>query len=97
MAIAIYCREIARYIGGYMTLMGGLDAIAFTGGVGENSANVRNKVISYFAFLGAKISQKSEKNKIFEISDKESSIRVFVIPANEELGVARKTYAYLIK
>ncbi len=97
LAIAIYCREIARYIGGYMTLMGGLDAIAFTGGVGENSANVRNKVICYFAFLGAKISQKSEKNKIFEISDKESSIRVFVIPANEELGVARKTYAYLIK
>ena len=97
LAIEIYCREIARYIGGYTALMGGLDAIAFTGGVGENSNLVRSKVLSYFAYLGATQPEKPEKGKTCEVSGVESKVKVFVIPANEELGVARKTYAAVMK
>lgn len=93
LAIDIYCREIARYIGGYAALLGGLDAIAFTGGVGENSSLVRSKVLAYFGYLGATPPKEAERGVICEVSGAQSKVRVFVIPANEELGVARKTYA----
>ncbi len=71
LALDIYCREVTGYIGRFAALMGGLDAVAFTGGIGENSAAVREKVLGKLGFLG--------------------DFRVFVIPANEELGVARET------
>ena len=96
LAIDIYCREIARYIGGYATMMGGLDAIAFTGGVGENSSNVRGKVLQYFAYLGATQPVGAVRGEICDISGQGSKVKVFAIPANEELGVARKTYQALM-
>ena len=95
LAIEIYCREIARYIGGYAALMNGLDAIAFTGGTGEHSDLVRAKVLAHFAYLGATPPGAAQPGQICEVSGEDSRIRVFVIPANEELGVARKTYAAL--
>ena len=95
LAIEIYCREIARYIGGYAALMNGLDAIAFTGGTGEHSDLVRDKVLAHFAYLGATPPGAAQPGQICEVSGEDSRIRVFVIPANEELGVARKTYAAL--
>ncbi|MGI6665351.1 MAG: acetate/propionate family kinase [Christensenellaceae bacterium] len=95
LAIDIYCREIARYIGGYTALMGGLDVVAFTGGVGENSSHVREKVLSYLTFLGMGMLQDAKRGKISKITGEDSRIAAYVIPANEELGVARKTYAAL--
>lgn len=96
LAVEIYCREIARYIGGYAAIMGGLDAIAFTGGIGENSAVVRQKVLGRLAFLGVCQGKSAKKGEISCISSEESRVRAYVIPANEELGVARKT-ANLLK
>lgn len=97
LAIRIYCREIARYIGGYAALLGGIDAIAFTGGVGENSSLVRGEVLSYFGYLGATQPGQAEKGRICEVSGAGSKLRVFVIPANEELGVARKAYTAVMQ
>lgn len=91
LAIEIYCREIARYIGGYAAIMGGLDAVAFTGGIGENSALVRGKVLERLAFLGVALKGEAKKGEISLITEPGSAVRCYVIPANEELGIARKT------
>jgi len=91
LALDVYCREIIRYIGAYAGIMGGLDAIAFTGGVGENSDTVRNKVLSHFEFLGIKRNNLPVKRgEICCMTEADSNVQVFVIPANEELGIARK-------
>ena len=94
LAIDIYTREIARYIGGYTAIMGGLDVIAFTAGTGENSPLVREKVCSYFGYMGLKLNETGEKYSTpTVISAPDSTVKVLVIPANEELVVARKAYA----
>ena len=72
LAFDIYCREVTGYIGRYAAMMGGIDAVAFTGGIGENSELLRKRVLDKLSFLG--------------------NLKTFVIPANEELGVARETY-----
>ncbi len=95
LAIDIYCREIIRYIGGYAAIMGGLDCIAFTGGIGENSRLVRDKVLSHFGFLGLDLLKTpAEKDGIFRLTALQSKLKAYVIPANEELGIARAVAAY---
>jgi acetate kinase len=73
--------------------MNGADAIAFTGGIGENDCAMRAKILEHFGFAGVKLDP--EKNKVrgerCEISTPDSAIRVFVIPTNEELAIARET------
>ncbi|MPN58777.1 Acetate kinase [bioreactor metagenome] len=72
--------------------MGGLDAIAFTGGIGENSAEVRAFVMQKLAFLGMVPSSKpAPRGEICCITAPESKVAAWVIPANEELGIARLT------
>jgi acetate kinase len=75
--------------------MGGTDAIVFTGGIGENAGSYREKVCEKLGFMGVKIDL--EKNKIrgeeVEISTPDSAVKVFVIPTNEELVIARDTKA----
>lgn len=93
LALDIYCREIIRYIGGYAAIMGGLDCIAFTGGVGENSSYIRDKVLSSFAFLGLEREDRDLGKGVYELTKSTSRPRAFVIPANEELGIARKIFA----
>lgn len=87
--------QIAKYVGAYAAAMGGVDAIVFTGGIGENNGKVREYVCNKLAFLGFKLDV--EKNAVrgeeTEISAPGSSVRVFVIPTNEELVIARDTVA----
>ena len=93
LTINMYCHQLVKLVGGYIAAMGGTDAIVFTGGIGENNPIYRSYVCEKLAFLGVKIDE--EKNKIrgeeIEISTPESSVRVFVIPTNEELVIARDT------
>ena len=97
LALDIFCRELVRYIGGYAAIMGGLDAVAFTGGIGENSETVRGYVAEKLAFLGVKLDENAARSGVRKISAEESKVGLFVIPANEELGVARKTYQKLME
>lgn len=87
--------QIAKYIGSYAAAMGGVDAIVFTGGIGENNSKLREYVCNKLAFLGFELD--SDKNKVrgeeAEISVAGSRVRVFVIPTNEELVIARDTLA----
>lgn len=92
LAVDIFCHELIRYIGSYAAIMGGLDAIAFTGGIGENSAEVRDFVMKKLAFLGmVPSSGKIVRGEICCITAPESKVAAWVIPANEELGIARLT------
>ena len=91
----MYSHQIAKNVGSYMLAMGGVDAIAFTGGIGENAGKYRKELCDKLAFLGVKLDE--EKNKVrgeeIEISTPDSPIKVFVIPTNEELVIARDTLA----
>ena len=84
---------MGKYIGAYCTALGGIDAIVFTAGIGENSPYIREKILENMKFLGIKISKGSnEKNKTV-ISSVNSKVKVFVIPTDEELVIAKDTFS----
>ena len=87
--------EIKKYIGSYTAAMDGVDAIVFTGGIGENADDMRATVCDGLTFLGIKIDKEFNKTlvkgKEGEISTPDSKVRVFVLPTNEELVIARDT------
>ena len=93
LVINMYSHQIAKNVGSYIAAMGGVDAIVFTGGIGENSANYRASLCEKLGFLGVKLDE--EKNKIrgeeIEITTPDSTTKVYVIPTNEELVIARDT------
>ena len=84
---------IKKYIGAYAAVMGGVDAIVFTAGIGENGPELRSAVMKDMEFLGAKINE--EKNKIrgkeADISADDSKVKILVVPTNEEIVIARDT------
>ena len=96
-AVESYCYQIQKQIGSYAAAMGGVDAISFAGGIGENSALVRKKALQGLEFMG--VSLDLEKNKTAkpdcELTKEGSRARIFAIATNEEIVVARKAKAYL--
>lgn len=92
-AFEVFCYRIKKYIGAYAAALGGLDAIVFTGGIGENSTDVRKEVLSNLEFLGIELDD--EKNQLSDgervITKDYSKVKVFVIPTNEELVIALDT------
>jgi acetate kinase len=87
--------EIRKCIGSYVAAMDGVDAIVFTGGIGENTVDLRSGVCNNLTYLGIKIDEEIN-NKLIkgaegEISTPDSRVRVFVLPTNEELVIARDT------
>jgi acetate kinase len=92
-ALETFSYRVAKTVGAYAAAMNGVDAIVFTAGLGENSPETRKCVCDYLEFLGIEIN--SEKNalrgKSVEITTKNSKVKVFVIPTNEELVIARDT------
>jgi len=92
-AFNVFCYRIKKYIGAYAAAMGGLDAVVFTGGIGENSPDVRKKCCEGLEFIGIKIDDEknnsSEKEKVITTDD--SRVKVFAIPTNEELVIAIDT------
>ncbi len=93
LALDIFNYTVAEHVAKYAVTMQGIDAIVFTAGIGENAGTTRQGVCDYLKFMGVKLDE--EKNKIrgeeIEISAPDSKIRVFVIPTNEELVIARDT------
>jgi acetate kinase len=94
LAFDIFCYRIRKYIGAYSAAMGGLDCVVFTGGIGENSSDVRSASCSQLEFLGIAIDdQKNTSNeKEKDISKDGTATKVLVIPTNEELMIALDTY-----
>ena len=89
----MFCYQVKRYIGAYAAAMGGVDAIVFTAGVGENDIHTRQQVCEGLEFLGVKLDaeRNNVRGKATEISAADSKVKVFLIPTNEELAIAQDT------
>ena len=95
LALEKFVYEVKKYIGAYATTMGGVDAIVFTAGVGENSVEMRQQICEGLEYMGVKMD--TEKNKVrgreVDVSAADSKVKIFVIPTNEELMIAMDTAA----
>jgi len=93
LAIDIFAYKVRKYIGGYVAAMGGVDAIVFTAGLGENSPFMREKICNGLEYLGTRVDPELNKirGKAREISIKRAKTKIFVVPTNEELVIARDT------
>jgi acetate kinase len=95
LAIDIFCRRVKKYIGAYLAEMDGADAIIFTGGIGENSAFIRQRICADLGWLGleldATLNNQAQGEKETVISKAGSRLKIIVIPTNEELLIARDT------
>ncbi len=93
LAIEIFNKTVAQFIAKYAVTMGGIDAIVFTGGIGENQINVRKGICNYLGFMGVDIDETANnvKGEEIEITKSTSKIKAYIIPTNEELVIARDT------
>ncbi|MBY4986815.1 hypothetical protein ACTGVN_02555 [Streptococcus suis] len=90
-AIEMFTNRIAHIIATYMVDLGGADAIVFTAGIGENSSLIREKVAEKLSVFGVKLDHESNQSNKKLISKDDSNIKLFVLPTNEELMIARDT------
>jgi len=90
---SMLCHQLTKYIGGFAAAMGGVDAVVFTGGIGENNPQYRTRVGKQLEFLGTKVDEEKNacRGKEVEFSVDGSKVKLFVIPTNEELVIARDT------
>ncbi|MEI6285167.1 MAG: acetate kinase [Bacillota bacterium] len=93
LALDMFSGEVRKYIGAYVAIMGGVDAIVFTAGLGENSIEMRDMICNGLEYLGTRIDEvrNNVRGKAQEISVEGSKVKIFVIPTNEELVIARDT------
>ncbi len=96
-ALEAFVYRVAKYIGAYTAAMNGVDAIAFTAGVGENDKKTRKNVCDYLEYLGVKIDDEANdvRGERRVISAPDSKVKVMLIPTNEELAIARETLALI--
>lgn len=96
-ALDVFCYRVAKYVGSYTAAMNGVDAIAFTAGIGENVCIVRSKVCEYLGYLGITVDEEANAKRGEEImiSTPDSKVKVLVVPTNEELAIARETVALI--
>lgn len=95
-AVALYCHKVIREAGALLTLMGGLDAVVFTGGIGENAAAIRLRIATGLRWLGLELDESANTQNAQLISTGSSPIRAWVIPTDEELVIARHTRRLLV-
>lgn len=95
LAVDMFSYRVKKYIGAYAAALGGLDCVAFTGGIGEHTPQVRERILRDMDFLGIKYDENANasagRNCITELSSKTSKVKVYIIPTNEELVIARET------
>lgn len=98
LALAVFTHQVRKYIGAYTAVMGGADAVILTGGIGENSISIRQRILQRLEYLGLHIDidknndvQLSDENPIVDISEGNSRMRALVAATNEELQIARET------
>jgi len=95
LAIDVFCYRIKKYVGAYAAVLDTVDAVVFTGGIGENSVFMREKICNAVTQIGVKLDLAANKVAIAkeaEINTKDSKVKVFVIPTNEQAAIANDTY-----
>jgi acetate kinase len=94
LAIEIFCYRARKYIGAFLACMGGADAVVFTGGIGENSADIRARICTGLEWAGLKLDENRNRQAVgkeAQVSTDESKLKAYVIPTDEELLIARDT------
>ena len=99
LALDVFAYTVAKYIGSYAAAMNGVDAIAFTAGIGENDPSTRERIINYLGYLGVELDKEAnaKRGDNMVISTPDSKVKVAVIPTNEELAICRDTVALVQK
>jgi acetate kinase len=95
LAIEIFCIAIRKFVAAYAAVLGGLDMLVFTGGIGEHSARVRSEVCRGLEFLGVSIDDSANQSHAREVSTANSKIRAYVIASEEDRQIARHCRALL--
>jgi acetate kinase len=99
-AVDMFVYRARKYLGSYWFVLNGeVNAISFTGGIGENSSIIREKILAGFENFGVKIDSKNNKKMIGvegEISSNDSKVKVFVLPRNEKILIAKETMKFVI-
>lgn len=93
LAIDVFCYQVKKYIGAYMAALSGLDALVFSGGIGEHAAAIRTRVCKDLAFAGIELDEGENEKHALLISGKRSRVKVFVIPTDEERMIAQEAAA----
>ena len=92
LAFDMYEYRIRKYIGAYIAAMNGVDAIAFTAGIGENTPSLRARICDNLSYFGIAINHEiNQQHGEFELSTPDSKIKVYVVPTDEEVMIARDT------
>ncbi len=93
LALDMFRYQIAKYIGSYVVALGGVDAIVFTAGIGENNSGHRAAICEYLSFLGLKVDpeKNAQRGKELDFATEDSKVRALLIPTNEELMIAQDT------
>ncbi|MBN2439338.1 MAG: acetate/propionate family kinase [Deltaproteobacteria bacterium] len=97
LAIGTFCYRVRKYIGSYIAALGGLDALIFTGGIGENSIEIRARICQGLETFGITLfddinrQTRAQRGKIVDVSEPGSRVRILVVPADEEKMIARET------
>lgn len=95
LALKMYENRIRKYIGSYAAVMGGVDILVFTGGIGENACGMRENICKDFEYLGLEFDaemNKGKRGKEIDLAKPESKVRVMVVPTNEELVIAQDAF-----
>ena len=95
LAVDVFVTGIVHFIGAFAMDLGGLDYLVFTAGIGEHSDYIRAHVCEKLSLLGAQIDEEKNRRSESDISAEGSAVKVLVIPTNEELGIARRTFEYV--
>ena len=99
LALDMFSYRVLKYVGSYVSALGGLDLIAFTGGIGEHTPEVRSAVLDSLAYMGVKYDKAKNLNPgrgdTVKLSTEDSSVKAYIIPTNEELVIARETLALI--
>jgi len=99
LALDMFADRVKKFLGAYLAVLGGADAVVFTAGIGENDSVVREKVCAGFEFAGMMLDTEANKSCSGEcaVSTADSSIGIWVVPTNEEVQIARETLEVLGK
>jgi acetate kinase len=95
LALELFCYRIRKYVGAYLAVLEGAEAIVFTGGIGENAAEIRRRVCVPLGWAGLRLDPERNGRDDLRISADDSSLAAYVIPTDEELLIARETVALL--
>jgi acetate kinase len=98
LAFDMFCYKIKKYIGSYFAILGRVDALVFTGGIGENAVNIRSQICKNLDILGIKLDKKKNGiKKRGHIESNKSLVKILIVPTNEELAIAKQTEVLIRK